>query len=373
MYFLELPFKNLSRRPLRAFFTLVGISAAVGSFMGFVGLSRGMQGACREILIERGTHIFAYPEGIVDLLGSSLDPALGHQIASLKGVKQVSEELIGLMELDTGQVIFVTGWPPQSFLWKSVSLERGRLPGPNDKHPVILGKSIADALGYDVGTEFTIRGKKFTVVGICKLGPLARNNTIIFPIKLLQELTNRDNKVSAFNIQIENPQDPRVMRKIIGQLSSKFRELCFVEGRSVSDNNKMLQIFRAMAWATSAVALFIGLAMIINTLLMSVLERTKEIGILKAIGWHPLRILSMILLEGILLAACGGIAGTLLGIVGIHWLSQFPQVKGFVYPLIDSGLIIEVVLGTFALGLIGSIYPALRAVSLNAAEAIRYE
>ncbi len=373
MYFLELPFKNLSRRPFRAFFTIVGISAAVGSFIGFIGLARGMQGACREILVERGTHIFAYPKGIVDLLGSSLDARLAHEIASVEGVTQVSEELISLMELDTGQIIFVTGWPLQSYLWKGVRLEKGRLPHHLDECAVVLGKNIATALGYDVGTEFAIRGKNFTVVGICKLGPMARNNTIIFPIKLLQELTNRGNKVSAFNIQIESLHDPSAIRRIIGELSKRFPELCFVEGRSVSDNNKMLQIFRAMAWATSVVALFIGLAMIINTLLMSVLERTKEIGILKAIGWHPLRILSMILLEGVLLAACGGIVGTLLGIVGIHWLAQFPQVRGFIYPLVDGGLIMEVVLATFALGLIGSIYPALRAVSLNAAEAIRYK
>ena len=98
-----------------------------------------------------------------------------------------------------------------------------------------------------------------------------------------------------------------------------------------------------------------------------------QIGILSAVGWQPGRILATIVAEGVLLAAVGFVAGSLVGLAAIHWLAGTPPVRGFIDPDVTPRLILEVGAGTLLLGILGSLYPAWRAVRLSAIDALRYE
>jgi len=109
-----------------------------------------------------------------------------------------------------------------------------------------------------------------------------------------------------------------------------------------------------MAW----VALLMGVLMVLNTLLMVVLERTREIGIFAAIGWSTERITGAIVIEGFILSAVGSAAGVVIGVVGSHLLNAIPAIGRFVAVRPTPGLVVATALAAIALGILGSFYPA---------------
>jgi putative ABC transport system permease protein len=137
--------------------------------------------------------------------------------------------------------------------------------------------------------------------------------------------------------------------------------------------NKQVNYAMAFALMTSAVAVFIGGIGVLNTMFMSVFERTREIGILRAIGWRPSRVMRMILMESVLLSVGGGIIGTLGGLGLIKLLSHLPTVNGVVQAAISTQIVVTGFAIAIIVGLVGAAYPAYRGSRLLPTEALRHE
>ena len=110
---------------------------------------------------------------------------------------------------------------------------------------------------------------------------------------------------------------------------------------------------------------------IANTLLMAVSERTFEIGILASLGWRPVRILKLILAEGLIMSVVGGVIGIGLGILAMNLVSKAGVAAGLMEPYMTTGIIVQAILAALLAGPIGALYPAWRATRLVPAEALR--
>jgi putative ABC transport system permease protein len=196
---------------------------------------------------------------------------------------------------------------------------------------------------------------------------------VILPLPSLQRLSERPGKITVLLLRLDHPEDPEAVKAVRARLNAKFPDLIFVETRFAADNNDVVRLLRAMAWGVSIIALVMGLFVILNTLLISVTERTREFGVLSAVGWGAERILATIVLEGLVLTMAGSAAGMVLGSGGLMWLARATALRGFVEPHLDIGLAAEVCIVTVLLGVVGSAYPAWRAVRLNPVEALKYE
>ena len=135
----------------------------------------------------------------------------------------------------------------------------------------------------------------------------------------------------------------------------------------------MIGLLKKMNWSISVIALSMGVFFILNTLLMSVNERIREIGILAALGWRKMRIMAMVMFEGMLLAALGSATGLLIGIAGLYRLASLKHLQGFIDPAVSLRFMLEVALAATALGILGSLYPAWRTSRLRAADALKQE
>lgn len=366
--------RNLWRRPLRSSLTAAGIAVAVAGFIALTGLSRSLESAWINNLRERETHILAVQKGAVEVLTASISEKFSEDLKTVEGVLDVSGELVDLSSVDQGHAVLVTGWPEEGYLWRTLRLSEGELSAEGrQEQGAFLGQALADSLGKLPGDDITVRGRKFSVAGIFSDGSIMGNSAVVLPLSLMQELTGRSGRVTDFNIRLAHPEDQGRVSAVLSRLAAEFPDLTFTETSRVADDNGILRMLRAAAWGTSAVALIIALVVVLNTLLMSVSERTRELGILSAVGWSGRRILSMIILEGLLLSLTGSAAGSVLGIGGLKWLASLPQMHGFLEPGVTLVVVAEVSGVSVMLGVLGSVYPALRAIRLDAVDALRHE
>jgi len=207
------------------------------------------------------------------------------------------------------------------------------------------------------------------------------NGCIITILKEYQELSGRKNKVTGFSLRVrksaENPdEDVETVRQKILALADKdgkkFR-LSIERPEKYLNDSAHLKIAKAMAWVVSLVALFIGVISMLNTMVMSVLERTQEIGILRAVGWPRGRIIRMVLGEAVFLGVASGIVGAAGAILTTHLLAFSPKVNGFIEGGIAPWVVAQGFAITIVIGLLGGAYPAFRAARLLPTEAIRHD
>jgi putative ABC transport system permease protein len=135
-------------------------------------------------------------------------------------------------------------------------------------------------------------------------------------------------------------------------------------------NDSLFGLLTAVSTSMAWVALFMGVLMVLNTLLMAVLERTREIGILSAIGWSTERIMGALVIEGFILSAVGSVVGIVLGVAGSKFLSAIPAIGRYVAVEPTLPLIAATALAAIALGILGSFYPAWVATRQSPAAAL---
>ena len=364
---------NLGRRPMRSLLTALGIAAAVGSLVAMIGLSRGMDKAWFNHFQARESNLIAAQKGAVEILTTSIDAGVGEEIKRMEGVQDIGGELADIMALETEITTLAVGWSPGSYLWGTVQLIEGRLPAKDERDAILLGQSAAEVLHKKPGDPLLVRDRTLKITGIFRMSGVIGNNSVILPLAIMQEIVQRPGKVTVFHVRVKTPEDPAGFSAVKARLQARFPDLSFLETAAAVDSDLVLQLFRAVSWSISVLAIVIALVVMINTLLMRVLEQTHEIGILSSVGWSTGRIVAVIVLEGLILAFLGGVTGLGLGVGGLHWLTSFPQVKGMIQVEVTTRLLLEVMSGVVVLGCLGSLYPAWRAARLNIVDALRYE
>lgn len=361
---------------MRTLLTILGISVGITAVVTLVTISQGFENEWMKAFEARGTDVVVMKSGTADILTSSLDESLKSELEKIEGIKEVASVLVDLVAIEDNPGIIIFGWDPEEFLFqhiriatvKGVSL--GRTLRPQDTDSVIIGRIASDNFKKKVGDDINIETEVFKVVGIYESNSIFENGSLVMPLKRLQELMDRKGKVTVFNIRLENGASSS---KVIQEIESRFPGVSAMEAEEALKSNQGIKMAKGMAWATSLIALLVGAIGTMNTMGMSVFERTKEIGILRAVGWRKRRIIFMILLESITISIIGGLIGSFSGKILLIGLSRYSLTSSFVSGDIPPVVFLEAFLVAFVLGLIGGIYPAFRGANLSPIEALRYE
>ena len=241
----------------------------------------------------------------------------------------------------------------------------------SNANEVIIGKTAAERLNKTIGNTITISNKTFTVTGIYETGNFMDDGGIVMSLPSLQNLTGDTGQVSLILVKASNGTDASTLSNTIQQQYPNDLST----STSLSGNNRMnngLQVISSGAWAVSLLAILIGGIIVIVTMMKAVSERTREIGVLRAIGWTQRRILSMIIGEALVLSLIAIVVGLLLA-VGIIELITLTHLLRGINPSFSAWLILKGIGVALFLGIIGGIYPAYRASRLSPTEALRYE
>jgi len=390
MYFVSFILKNLTRRPIRTALTVLGLSVAVGSMIALLGISHNVEATVAEGFERRGVDIVVMQGGVADQLSSELDEKIVERVAKIEGVdpRAVDVALIQLVEIqhakgaDSKNVITI-GWPATNFGFDDLELRSGRRVREGDVRKAMIGTTVASNLKKGVGDTIFLQTEPFEVVGVFESFSVFENGAVVVLLHESQELNPlRKGSITGFSLRVKKSLDKpdadvaTVRQRILDMkddTTGKPIRLTAQTTREYVKNASHVQILKAMSWMVSAIAILIGVISMLNTMAMSVLERTQEIGILRAVGWPRSRVVKMVLVEAVILSLAAAAVGSLGALALTYVLTLFPQVNGF----IESGIAPVVILQGFAftllIGLIGAAYPAIRAALLLPTEAIRHD
>jgi putative ABC transport system permease protein len=370
MTFFTVVARGLIRRPVRTGLTLLGISIGIAAVVALVGISRGFSKSWETGMKARGTDI------VVSNMGSSLTPkpfsaSVRDRIAHLPQVAATCGILVDLTSVEEAQMMLVSAREWGGFSWENLRVISGRMPHDPSEQAVVLGSTAADLLKKKVGDKIQIETAELSVVGIVDGNAWVENGSVILALPIFQEITGNQGKINVIDIRVK----PSTSAKDVDRLCTEINKLV-PEGRAMLagehiSNSQAYRIAQAMSWGTSLLAVLVGVLGVMNTMLMTVFERTQEICILLALGWKPGRVVRMVLWESALLGLFGGLGGVLIGAVGVNVLGKMPAIRGLLEPDISVNLLTVSVAIAVAVGVISGLYPAWRSSRLTPSRALQ--
>ena len=400
--YFTLAFRNLKHRGVRSWLTLLGIFIGVTAVVALISLGNGLQlavssqfgvSATELISVQAGgVSGFGPPgTGVVDVLTSKEFDA----IEKLSSVKNAIKRYISSGKLEYNDIVifgYATSVPDgedRAFLYEQ--LEKGPIAGrflkDGERGKIFLGYNFyVDKVGLDKeitpGKTVLIQDKKFEVVGILdKKGSFIFDNAVYMNDDDFLELFNYGDEIDIIAVQ---PTDKNELGKTKADIEKSLRKVRNVkEGEenfevstpeaSLATVNSILGGVKAFIVIIAFISIFIGALGIVNTMTTSVLERKREIGIMKAVGARNSQVFWQFFIESSLLGLLGGIIGatfgTILGVVGVQALNNF--IGSELSLNIDFVFIFITLLGSFIIGGIAGIVPAMRAAKQNPVEALR--
>lgn len=357
MTFFTVVTRGLIRRPVRTGLTILGISVGIAAVVALVGISRGFSKSWETGMKARGTDV------VVSDMGSSLVPkpfsaSVRDRIAHLPHVDATCGILVDLMSIENTQMILVSAREWGGFSWNNLKLISGRMPHDAAERAVVLGRTAAEVLKKKIGDMIQIETAELSVVGIVDGNAWVENGSVVLALPIFQEITGNPDKINIIDIRVT----PSTTAKDVERLCAKINALV-PEGRAVVagehiSKSEAYRMVQAMSWGTSLLAVLVGVLGVMNTMLMTVFERTHEICILLALGWRRGRIIRMVLWESALLGLLGGLVGVMIGAVGVKILGMTPAIRGLLEPDVSINLLLISVAIAVAVGVISGLYPA---------------
>ncbi len=374
----KMAYRNITRRKFRSALTILGVVIGIATIVSLMTVGYGMRTQVKTTLNEMlgAGIILSSRSGAVDVPEYVKDIVL-----NVSGVKEAVPVITTMVNVGEQPVFTVGINPEDATRLYHVSLEDGRLLKPDEDDGVIFGASTAATLGIKINDTVTLNvqgggvGKKFHVVGFLRaIGAGELNIGCFITLKAAQQLLNREGYVSNLLIVLDDPSKGEYVEQTLRDM---FEDASVVrEEELMRQIDRIMNVINGVLLALGSVSLAVGALGILNTVMMSVHERRREIGMLKAVGAERWHVLFLFLSEALIISIIGGLIGCGLGLAGVYLIQWLVSMIGLnlTVPLLIAP---DILVGAFAvaiiIGIIAGIYPSWKASNVPPVEALRYE
>ncbi|MEN8687432.1 MAG: FtsX-like permease family protein [Desulfuromonadales bacterium] len=374
---------NLRRRKGRAIFLVIGLLIGVATVVTLLSLTDAMAQRAQHELENFGANIIIAPRtdqlslnyggvqlGGVNLIASEIEQSSLQKIDTIRNrrnVATIAPKVLGAVEV-AGQRVMMMGVDPVAELkvkrWWSIAgrqVEQGR--------ELLVGDAVVQEFGIQMGDQLKVNGEDFTVVGLLDRTGSQDDQLLIAPLGVAQETLGKEGQVSMVEVAAlchDCPVDDMVM-----QLQEVLPETDVQAVQQVVKTRMhALGQFRLFAWGVAVTVVVIGALLVFVTMMGAISERTREIGIFRAIGYRRRHVLHLVLMEAAVVSAVAGVLGYLAGVLATITT----------LPLLDGGqavwqwnpsLAVASLFAAIVVGLLASLQPALRASRLEPSDALR--
>ena len=391
MKFLILAYKNLKRRKFRSFLTIGGVAVAVAVLVSLLGFNAGYQEALTSDVDKMGYQVVVtakgcpYEAATMILNGEAglrfIDEDIYKQITSDPDIDKITP-LLAQLAYDPEKMDGKGGFTnylgiEESYIQLKPNVEfiTGEWFSGNNVNEAILGYDAAESEQKSVGDKISIPGKDitFTIVGVFNRTATQEDGVIFLPLKTTQRMFDVEGKLTGIGIKLKQIEK-------ISEFEERLYPIASIQVISMSQVKgtilNLLNSAKVLIMSVAFIAIFVAIIGVINTILMSVFERTQEIGIMKAIGASKLDIFKLIWIETLIVCTLGGIFGSIIAIIGGNLVellvrNVMPYAPGGKLLLITPDLLAYSFLGVIVVGVISGLLPALKAASMRPIEVIR--
>ncbi|MFB6181032.1 MAG: ABC transporter permease [Candidatus Nanohalobium sp.] len=395
----KMSYRNIFRRKRRTLLTVIGIFIGISAVVALVSLGQGLETSIEEEFQSIGANkIFINPGGSLTSSGGQVSRKLDSQdlraVRSVKGISKADGALFMNTGVSVGEetgFLPIIGIPAEQkeLVMESWAMEikEGRMIRKNDQYNVVIGSRVANQAFNDkigVRSNIQINNVKHRVIGVLEAtGDPSIDTAIVIPLKPARDLMDREETYDWLFAEVDKGLKTEKVKADVEKAIRNERgvekgdETFTVSTQEdlVASFSSILNVVRGVVIGIASISLFVGAVGIMNTMYTSVTQRTREIGVMKAIGAKNEQIMMLFLLESGAIGLLGGITGLIFGAT-LSWLaaisaSQYASLT--ITPYLGPELLLGSLTFSLILGIISGVLPARRAAGLEPAEALRYE
>lgn len=354
----------------RTILTLMGVAIGIAMFVTISSYALNLRSELGALLTNK-YELIVQGRDATSPFSSRISGAEYQYILQTEGVDDSPAILIDSIKLPQSPYFILTGTSSIEPVLSSISLVTGRLPDLRQRE-ILLGRKASRLLERDLGdTIQVISGRPYRVVGVYATGSRLFDNGMIMSLENARAHLKRSDELNVVLLRLKQGYSAD---KLIAALQKALPGITVTKSRDLLGQIQFVQVIDAISKGLSLVALIIAGIFVSNTMLMAITERTREIGILMAVGWSRFMIFKTILIETLIICGLGGLFGNLLGLF-LLWLSSHSGIIGLDWaqatitqPVFYQSIGLSVLLGVCCSG-----YPAFIASRLSPVQALRYE
>ena len=371
MTFFGLIVRNLWAKPVRSIGLALAVAFAVMAVVTLAVTSSGLEQSAASIISVGKADLTVVQKGAADILSSTIDKGELQSVRDVPGVAGAVGVLVEIEHVNASNPAFIEiGLNPSDMAAFGVTVVAGRHYGATATHEVMLGWRAAANLGLHVGSTFRANGTTNTVTGLYSTGNSFGDAGAMFPLPAIQGYNRVSGIVTLVFVKTAPGQPAAAVARRIEYTLPQLTTIRTASQFGRAD--RTLVYLKAAVDGSTVLAILIGAVIVGNTMLLSLFERTRELGLLRAVGWPRWRTVALLAGESLILAVGGAGLGVGLSFLVATLLTHLPVLAGLLEPNFTAGAFARALYTALGMTVIGALYPVIRAAVLSPLKAIQY-
>ena len=370
--FLRLVWRDLETKKVRSALTAAAVAISVMAIVTLTVVTDSLQKSAASVLQTGNADFTVAQKGAPDLLDSVVTDTQVAQIAATPGVRSAIGVLVTVTRLDASHPAFLEiGVSPDALVPFGVQVVAGRPYAALASDEIMLGWQAAQDLHKRVGDSVRIDRTSYRIVGLYSIKQVFGDEASMLPLIPMQAYERKPGTVTLTAVKVTPGTSIEGVRRVIEEQHPNLATVRLASEYGRVDRN--ITFLGAARTGATIIALLIGIIIVMNTMLLSFIERIREFGLLRALGWSRRRLVGLVMGEALGISLIGAAVGVSLAFILTVALARLSSLRGLLEPQYSASTFLMALYSAVGIGLLAALYPSLRAAFLRPGEALRRE